>query len=301
MIYKLISIVIRTLNEEMYLNELLYAVKNQILEDLEYEIVIIDSGSTDKTLEIAKKHECRVTSISKKDFSFGRSLNMGSKYANGDILVYISGHCIPSSQHWLYELVKPIISGHAGYSYGGQLGKNTTKFSEKQLFKKYFPNESEIPQKGFFCNNANSAISRKVWEKYSFNEEITGLEDMELAKRYTCDGGMIAYVYNASVFHIHNETWKQTRRRYERESFALQEIMPELRMSLWDMWRYIFVGIKSDFLAAIKKKSFFNNFLPIILFRTAQYFGSYRGNKLNKQISDSRKEAYFYPKRRFRE
>ena len=156
MIYKLISIVIRTLNEEMYLNELLCAVKNQILEDLEYEIVIIDSGSTDKTLEIAKKHECRVTSISKKDFSFGRSLNMGSKYANGDILVYISGHCIPSSQHWLYELVKPIISGHAGYSYGGQLGKNTTKFSEKQLFKKYFPNESEIPQKGFFCNNAIS-------------------------------------------------------------------------------------------------------------------------------------------------
>lgn len=301
MMYKLISIVIRTLNEEKYLNELIVEIKNQIIENFEYEIVIIDSGSTDKTLEIAKEHGCRITFISKKDFSFGKSLNMGSEYANGDILVYVSGHCIPSSTQWLNELVRPIIYGHAGYSYGGQLGKETTKFSEKQIFKKYFPKESEVPQKGFFCNNANSAISREVWKKYLFNEEITGLEDMELAKRYVDEGGKIAYIFNASVFHIHDETWKQTRRRYERESFALQEIMPDLQVSLWDMWRYILVGINSDLLVAYKNKSFFKNFLPIIFFRTAQYFGSYRGNKLNKQISDTRKEAYFYPKTKFRE
>ena len=296
----LISVVIRTLNEDRYLEELLCAIHTQVLSGMDYEVVIIDSGSTDRTLEIATKFSCRITHIDKSEFSFGRSLNRGSEFAEGDYLVYISGHCIPNTEFWLQKLVQPLIDGVAGYSYGGQLGRDTTKFSELQLFNKYFPPHSESPQQGIFCNNANAAITRPVWERFRFNEDVTGLEDMELAQRYVASGGCIAYIADASVFHIHDESWRQTLRRYERESLALTVIMPEVRISIFDTCRYIITAILGDLKTALDEGVFIKNFIEIIGFRTAQYIGSYRGNKMLKVAADLRKESYFFPKDSFR-
>ena len=88
----LASIVIRTYNEERYLNELLQAISKQKNEVVDREVVIIDSGSTDATLEIAESHNCRITHIKKSEFTFGKSLNMGCDFANGDFLVFVSGY-----------------------------------------------------------------------------------------------------------------------------------------------------------------------------------------------------------------
>ena len=97
---------------------------------------------TDRTIEIAKKYQCRITYITKEEFTFGRSLNLGSEYATGDILIYISGHCIPINNKWLIKLIDPIINHNAGYVYGGQSGRDTTKYSEYKIFEKYFPDKS---------------------------------------------------------------------------------------------------------------------------------------------------------------
>ncbi len=291
----LVSIVIRTLNEEKYLEELCSSIQNQKKEDFEIETVIIDSGSTDRTLAIAKNYGARITHISKSEFTFGRSLNLGTEFSNGDIIVYISGHCVPVNNNWLINLIKPLIDNVAGYSYGGQLGRDTTKYSEYKIFEKYFPSKSKIPQVGFFCNNANSALLRSVWQEYKFNEEITGLEDMELAKRYCEEDGSVAYVSEASVFHIHNESWKQTKRRYERESLALQGIMPEVQISKYDLIRYISVSIISDSWSAIKEGCFLKEIFGIVNFRLSQYIGTYNGNNQHRSISNERKEKYFYP------
>lgn len=291
----LVSVVIRTLNEATYLDELLRAIGSQIKDDFDVEVVIIDSGSTDGTLSIAENHGCRITFITKEQFTFGRSLNMGSDFARGDILVYVSGHCIPSENIWLMKLIKPICDGNAGYTYGRQIGRDTTKYSEEKIFEKYFPFESKIPQNGFFCNNANSAIDRKIWSEYKFDEQVTGLEDMELAKRYCDQKGKVAYVAEASVYHIHNETWSQSRRRYEREAIALQLIMPEVQIRFFDMLRYIWVSIISDSKAAAFEGCFVKEFIGIIKFRFAQFTGSFRGNHEHRALSKKRKENYFYP------
>ncbi len=71
------SIIIRTLNEADYLDELLTAIATQKTKNLDYEVILIDSGSKDNTLQIAEQHGCRIQNISRQDFSFGRSLNMG--------------------------------------------------------------------------------------------------------------------------------------------------------------------------------------------------------------------------------
>ncbi|HAS8147408.1 TPA: glycosyltransferase, partial [Vibrio vulnificus] len=189
----LVSIVIRTLNEQRYLVELLESIKNQDRSKFRIETVIIDSGSTDKTLEIAEQYGCRITHIKKEEFTFGKSLNDGCDFSNGDYLVFISGHCIPVDGQWIANLVTPLVD-KCSYAYGRQLGRDTTKFSERQLFEKYFPSESRIPQIGFFCNNANAAIRRDAWLAHRFNEELTGCEDMYLAKLLVDTGKKIGYV-----------------------------------------------------------------------------------------------------------
>lgn len=291
----LASIVIRTYNEERYLNELLQAISKQKHDVVDREVVIIDSGSTDATLEIAESHNCRITHIKMSEFTFGKSLNMGCDFANGDLLVFVSGHCIPASDSWLDELCKPMVEGLVDYSYGRQVGRDTTKYSEDRHFEKWFPEYSKIPQEGFFCNNANAGVTRSAWELFKFNEELTGLEDMYLAKLLVESGKKVGYVASAPVYHIHDETWKQVKIRYEREAYALQRIMPEVHFSFSDFVRFLISGVMTDSAAAIRDKVFLSKIGEIVFFRFFHYWGTYRGNHEHRMLSTKMKKQYFYP------
>lgn len=299
-----ITVVIRTLNEGRFLKDLLTAIETQKFEKLDIqreniEVLIVDSGSTDDTLQIANRHKCNVVTIEKEDFTFGRSLNRGCAAAKGSILVFVSGHCIPTSNDWLENLVYPILKRDIAYCYGRQIGIETSQFSETQLLGKYFPQEEKIPQvDSIMVNNANAAISKVVWEAFNFHEEITGLEDMELAQRITTAGHKIGYCSTSEVFHIHNESLRQIKRRYEREAVALLSIEPGWRISWFDFFRYFFVSVLSDLRAALRVGRFWKVLLDVISFRAAQYIGSYQGNHSSIKKINEAKEAYFYPIKR---
>ncbi|HVJ64085.1 MAG TPA: glycosyltransferase [Bdellovibrionota bacterium] len=291
----MISIVIRTLNEARYLAQALEACRKQV-DAGPVEIVIVDSGSTDETLKIAQSFDCKIVHIRKDEFSFGRSLNLGCAAAQGEFLVFISGHCVPSTRDWLKNLVEPLRRGTAAYTYGRQVGGDSSRFSETRLFLKYFPESSRIPQEGFFCNNANAALLKSQWVEQPFDEELTGLEDMDLAKRLWNRGLKIAYCADAPVYHYHHEQWKSVRRRYEREAIALQKIMPEIHVSFLDFIRYYLSAVFMDFGAAIENRCFWDKCGEILLFRLMQFWGSYRGNHEHRKLSRMAKEVYFYPK-----
>lgn len=292
---QLASIVIRTLNESRYLGELLETIAAQKTPGFDVEIVLVDSGSTDGTLEIARHHGCRIVTIDKSEFSFGRSLNRGCESARGDYLVFVSGHCIPASESWLAKLLWPLTAGIASYTYGRQIGRDSTKFSENMLFRKYFPANSAIPQRGYFCNNANAALTREAWTRYRFNEELTGLEDMYLGKQMVADGHNLAYVAEAVVHHIHDESWREVRMRFEREAVALRNILPELHFSLLDFARCYVSGVVADLLAAWREGVLRGQISDIFSFRLMQYWGAYRGNHEHRKLSKERKMRYFYP------
>jgi rhamnosyltransferase len=294
----LVSVVIRTLNEEKHLDELLFAVNAQQSDLFSVEAVVVDSGSTDRTLDIAETHGARVTHIKKEDFSFGRSLNIGCNFACGDILVFVSGHCIPVSEKWLHELCLPIYEKKVQYTYARQIGRDTTKYSEQQVFDKYFPDYCMIPQEGFFCNNANSALLKTTWQKIPFDEELTGLEDMHLARKLVESGGLVGYVSKASVYHIHDESWSQVERRYEREAIALRNINPEIHMTFGDFVRCLMAAVLSDSGSAVKDKVFFREIKNIFMFRFLQYWGGYKGNHIHRELSKQAKRKYFYPNER---
>lgn len=291
-----VSIVIRTLNEAEHLPALLAAIADQDYDRGSIETVLVDSGSTDATLDIAAAHGAKIVHIARDQFSFGRSLNIGCAAASGEALVFVSGHCIPVGRDWIARLVAPLASPEIPYCYGGQWGAATSRFSEKQIFSKYFPSVSRVPQEGFFCNNANSALRRSAWENERFDEQLTGLEDMHLAKRLVEQGYAIGYVAEAPVYHIHNESWRQVRLRFEREAIALQRVMPEVHLSWSDFLRYVASAILLDCGAALQQGCLRRTAKEIILYRLMQFWGAYRGNHVHRSLSRTAKEAYFYPR-----
>lgn len=290
-----ISVVIRTRNEAAHLGELLQGIASQITDGLAHEVVLVDSGSTDATLEIALRHGCRILHIDRAAFSFGRSLNLGCEAARGDILVIISGHCVPTGPRWMQLLCQPILEGKADYTYGRQLGGENSRFSEQRIFAKYYPMPSSIPQEGFFCSNANAALLRRRWAACRFDEELTGLEDMALAQRLLNEGGRLAYVGEAAVFHHHSETWPQVRRRFEREAIALQKIMPQIHVNWLDVLRYFLTSVWLDWAATWRAGRWRTKAFEIVRYRWNQYLGAYNGNHEHRKLSHREKEKYFYP------
>ncbi len=291
-----ISIIIRTYNEEKHLGSLLRGITLQNTGQFTVEVVVVDSGSTDRTLQIAESYQCKIVRIRKEDFTFGRSLNIGCNEAQGDYLVFISGHCVPTDANWLLQLIDPLAKGIAAYTYGKQVGGTESKFSECQLFRKYFPEKSQIPQEGFFCNNANAALIKEEWTKYRFNEDLTGLEDMELAARLHRNRLKIAYVAEAAVHHLHEESWEKIKMRYEREAIALQQIMPQIHIFFRDFLRYFLSAVLLDMGAALQEKRLDRVFFEIIKFRLMQFWGTYCGNNNHRILSNEMKERYFYPR-----
>jgi rhamnosyltransferase len=288
-----ISIIIRTLNESTYIGELLESIYSQRTTH-EIEVVIVDSGSTDGTLAIVGMFPATLVTIAKEEFTFGRSLNMGCEASKGDYLAFISGHCVPVGANWLAELAAPLDAAAVDYCYGKQQGRDTTRFSESLVFQKYYPDESDIPQAGFYCNNANAIVRRELWERFRFNENLTGLEDMYLAKQLVVAGHRVGYSGKAAVFHIHDETWSQIKTRYQRESIALREIMPEVYLSRVDLIVCIVQSVFLDY-AQMFRKHDYGCWAEIVAYRCCQYWGSYLGSHEHRQITRTMKYRYFYP------
>ena len=77
--------------------------------------------------------------------------------------------------------------------------------------------------------------------------------------------------------------------------------MPDVHISLVDMIRYILASVVSDSRAALRERCFIKEFVGIVVFRLAQFTGTYRGNHDHRILSRKRKENYFYPNNRLKD
>src|SRR5512147_1563001 len=170
------SIVIRAYNEEKHIGRLLEGIRQQTLQDV--EIILFDSGSTDRTVSVAESFGARVVRIPSAEFTFGRSLNFGLRAATREWVVIASAHAYPVYPDWLESLLRPFEEESIALTYGKQRGPETAHFSEQQIYHQWYPDVSKPRQLTAFCNNANAAIRKSLWEKNLYDETLTGLEDL---------------------------------------------------------------------------------------------------------------------------
>jgi glycosyltransferase involved in cell wall biosynthesis len=212
----MISIVIPVKNGGADLRRCLEAIACQDIGGERVEIVIVDSGSTDDSLDIARAHHAVVREILPEEFTHGASRNIGAAVAGGELLVFISQDAFPIDDHWLARLTAPLRADVAvGGVYGRQLPHAGARPPEVFFLDfLYGPNErrqraggiSELNMETTLFSNVNAAMPRALWERFPFVEDIIMSEDQDWSRRVLLDGFAVVYEPLAAVRHSHNYT-----------------------------------------------------------------------------------------------
>jgi len=289
-----VAVVIRCLNEERHIGRLLAGLERQT--KLADEVIVVDSGSTDATRDIARPRVTKIVEISPEEFSFGRALNIGVEAASADVCVFVSAHVYPLYDTYLEHLVAPFADDQVALTYGRQVGDHRTKYSESRLLLQWFPARSIPRQDHPFCNNANAAIRREVWQLLKYDEELTGLEDLDWAKRAQAKGYSLSYVAEAPVVHVHEESWSTVANRYRREAIAYKRIMDgEKHLNAAEAAGLALGNTFVDFLHATREGVLAQNLASIPMFRFAQFYGAWRGSNHKDIVGDALKRRFYYP------
>ena len=238
------SISILTKNEESNIGPCLEAVYSQKNVG-EFEVILVDSGSTDATVEIARRFPIRIEEIPARNFHHARTRNLAAGLGKGSILVNLSGDAIPASDSWLQNLLAALDDPGVGAAYGRQLPRPgstierhatfDTVYGDRRLVKDP-AHRNGLGYRFYHFSDVNSAIRRSVWKKYPYPENLKMFEDLAMAKQILDGGWKIVYEPDAPVFHSHHYTSVQLFKRYFDIGYALKSLeiwdAPGIRTSL---------------------------------------------------------------------
>lgn len=195
-----VSFVIRTKNEGKFIGKVLDFLQKQTFKD--FEIIIVDSGSTDKTLEIVRKFPITLVKIKPSDFNFSYALNLGISKAKGKYIAIISGHSIPITDTWLKDGVAVLkeenVAGVSGTFSEFMAGYFNRGIERLALF--FHKNRIDYSP---WLTNTNALIKKSLWQKYHFDESLSGCEDYDWGKEMISRGYNVVKYKPFSVFHSH--------------------------------------------------------------------------------------------------
>ena len=177
-------------------------------------MLVVDSGSSDGSLEVARGHGARVHEIPPSEFGHGRTRNLGATLAAGEILVFTSQDAYAADETWLARLVAPLAGGvrFAGV-YGRQLPHDDATPPERYFLDFLYGPEPRVQRleegegepdfEQTLFSNVNSAIPHAVWREFPFADDLIMSEDQEWSRRVLQAGYELVYEPRAAVHHSH--------------------------------------------------------------------------------------------------
>ena len=213
-----VSIVIRAKNEAPAIRETLERVHRQVGVQT-FEVIVVDDGSTDGTVDIAREFAVQLIAIPAGSFTYGRALNIGIQAARGEFVVALSAHSLPTDEHWLANLLAPFRDPTVGAVYGRHVPRaNATKL---ELFGMWLSGVmSETPRRqesDMMFSNANGAFRRGLAMEHPFDERLPGAEDLAWADWIERQGWAVYYQPTAAVYHSHGESLVRLLRRMAKD------------------------------------------------------------------------------------
>ena len=258
------SVIVRTKNEERWIGQCLSSIRKQAYKN--FEIILVDNDSSDKTVEIASTFDIKLVKYSPEGkFKPGKAINLGIEASSGEYIVIISGHCIPTNENWLEKLIANLSKEKIAGVYGRQQPLSFTSNLDKRDLAITFGLDKKIQIKDPFFHNANSALSRNIWEKFPFDEECTNIEDRIWGKRIISSGYQISYEPEASVYHHHGIHHGLNEERADKIIGIMESINEKIskEVNFEDIKIAAFIPIKGE-LINYKNQFLLNNTLNVI-------------------------------------
>lgn len=219
----MISVVIPVRDGGSELDRCLAGIAAQRLDE-EVEIVVVDSGSTDGSPEIARAAGALVHEIPAEAFGHGRTRNLGVELSRGDIVVFTSQDAVADDEHWLVTLATaarstPDVAG----AYGRQLPHADARPPERFFLDFLYGPDRRVQRlepgaeptfETTLFSNVNAAIPRELLERFPFRDDLTMSEDQEWSRRVLRQGYELVYEPRAAVRHSHPYTIRSAFTRF---------------------------------------------------------------------------------------
>ena len=240
-----VTVAVPVLNGARYLDEVLTAVRSQRV-DREVEILVVDSGSTDGSAEIARKHDARVHEIPKSEFSHGGTRNLMMELARGDYVAFLTQDATPAHDRWLAALLEGFEQADdVAAVWGPHDARQTASHVIKAEMERHFAiwgggREIDVqrldrsptglaayraePWRLTFFSSVNCCLSKEAWQRVPFRD-VPYAEDQLIARELIEAG--YAKVFNPEARVLHSHEFRPLRffRRYFDEFRGLREVL----------------------------------------------------------------------------
>ncbi|MGZ4568259.1 MAG: glycosyltransferase family 2 protein [Blastococcus sp.] len=271
-----ISVVVRAKDKAATIGATLAALRRQ---SVPAEVIVVDSGSTDGTLEVARQWADRVIEMPAETFTYGGALNAGAAAATAPVHAALSAHCVPESDTWLEDSLRR-------YERSDVAATNcalTTPLGTAIAGTYWQTLEDVVVDPTWGFSNHASTWRADVWADHPFREDLGACEDKEWSWRVLAAGWTIAYApeLGAPMAHRRSAGLRPLFQRITREAEAMvslgaaQPLTGRGAVGAW--W--------SSFPAPSRKPAFVRRASP---YRVAELAGAWRGSRQATQVAGPR-------------
>ena len=227
------TIVIPVKNGGERLEQVLDMVDRQETE-FSYEVVCVDSGSTDDSVAVIRRHNCILKEIAPEEFGHGKTRNLGASLGTGEFILFLTQDAVPADTHWLDEMLKAVksddgIAGGFGIHYPypdcnlpdqlmlqehfARFGTENMTFEITDENRSLYEEDEGYRQYLAFFSDNNSCLRRSVWERIPY-DDVDYAEDQFWARKILEQGYKKVYCPKAGVYHSHNYPLASYGKRY---------------------------------------------------------------------------------------
>lgn len=219
------SVIVPVKDGERYLEELLDALRREAPD----EILVVDSGSRDRSLEIVRAAGVKLLEIAPSEFSHGRTRNLAAEQTSGELICFLTQDATPCPG-WLDAYLQAFsLNEHIGAAYGPHLPRSETSpmiaRELSEFFAGFSPNGGAVVQRSgdsSFLSNVNACYARACWEQIRFRD-VAYSEDQAFGSDMLDAGWAKVYQPSAAVLHAHDYSPIEFMRRYFDEYRGLRE------------------------------------------------------------------------------